>query len=240
MPTAAITTRLIRAPRHRSRRVLAIAFATVVINCGLVLALARLSRELVDHTSAPLLAMPIVQATAPSEPPPSVVLPPVETRRDEVIPAAPALDLAAPGPDPAALRLPPPSLDLPTSELALALPTASVVPSLPAATTAAMDELPTIDEEPPELLSVLDLARFYPRPARLRELTGESVVRLSITASGAVSACVVVSSAPAGVFDAAAERLGGSLRFRPARRGGRTVASTHALRIVWTLEEPRR
>jgi TonB family protein len=240
MPAVAITTRLTRVPRHRSRRVLAIAVTTVVINCGLVLALARLSRELVDHTSAPLLAMPIVQANVPSEPPTSVLPPPVETRRDEAIPAAPALDLAAPSPDPAALRLPPPSLDLPTAELTLALPTVGVASSFPSAPTATPQELPAIDEEPPELLSVLDLARFYPRPARLRELTGESVIRLSVSAAGAVSACVVESSVPAGVFDAAAERLGNSLRFRPARRGGRTVASTHALRIVWTLEEPRR
>ena len=240
MTAAAITTRLLRAPRHRSRRVLAITLATVVINCGLVLALARLSRDLIDHTSAPLLALPIVQANIPSEPPPTVLPPPVETRRDEAIPAAPALDLAAPGPDPTALRLPPPSLDLPTAELALALPAASVASSLPAAPTAGPQELPAIDEEPPELLSVVDLARFYPRAARLRELTGESVIRLSVTATGAVSACAVESSVPAGVFDAAAERLGGSLRFRPARRGGRAVAATHALRIVWTLEEPRR
>lgn len=240
MTAAAITTRLLRVPRHRGRRVLAIAMATVVVNCALVLGLARLSRELIDRTSAPLMAMPIVQAAAPSEPPPTAVLPPVEDRRDETIPAAPALDLAAPGPDPTALRLPAPNLDLPAADLALALPAAGVASALPAAAPGAAPELPAIDEEPPELLSALDLARFYPRAARSRELTGESVIRLAVTASGAVSACTVLSSVPAGVFDAAAERLGGSLRFRPARRGGRAVAATHALRIVWTLEEPRR
>jgi protein TonB len=149
--------------------------------------------------------------------------------------ALPALDLPLAPVAPDALRLPdlspgPTTLDLPIRVPALA----SVDPAGVAAAPPAPPAGDAGDGEA-RLESAMDLDRHYPRAARQRGITGTSTLRVTIDAEGRVAAVEVLASEPPGMFEAAARRLAGSLRYTPARRGGAAVATVQTLTIAWTL-----
>jgi TonB family protein len=81
-----------------------------------------------------------------------------------------------------------------------------------------------------------NLSDYYPRRARMREITGRTQVRLTLDADGKVVRVEVLSSTPEGVFEVAARRVGRSLRFQPALRNNRPVATAVVLNLVWRLE----
>lgn len=90
--------------------------------------------------------------------------------------------------------------------------------------------------EGPQLLAPPDPAAYYPYAARANGTTGNTLVRLSVGGDGAVTAVEVVESAPPGVFEDAARRLGRALRFRPAMANGRPVPARVELRLNWRLD----
>ena len=100
--------------------------------------------------------------------------------------------------------------------------------------TPATDALEVVDE-PPVLINGFDFERFYPRNLRLRGVEGSSDISLEVGADGRVLTCSVISSEPPGAFSAAAQALGRSLRFTPARTRGIPVASTMRMTITWKL-----
>lgn len=95
--------------------------------------------------------------------------------------------------------------------------------------------MPAFDT-PAQREGTFDLDRYYPRSARLRAITGSTRLRLTISAEGRVVAVEVLESTPAGVFEHAAERLAGNLRFRPATAAGVAVPSTQDTTITWTMK----
>ncbi len=88
----------------------------------------------------------------------------------------------------------------------------------------------------PVLIRPPDLSAYYPYRARLKSITGQTEVRLQVSAQGDVTAVEVLSSTPPQVFDQAAQRVCRALRFQPARREGRPVVSAVRLTLVWRLE----
>lgn len=207
----------------------------VMVNLGLVVVLSQISHLHVPAPEAPQSVRTIRQVEPEPPPPPERPETPPEPVEEPLAVALPTLDLpAAPNPD--ALSLP----DVPNLDANFDLPL-----SIPAFTTIAPTttaDAPTgalalgEPDQPAEVESTFDLERFYPRAARLRGITGRSRMRLTIDATGAVANVVVFEATPPGVFEQATERLGHSLRFRPAKRDGKTVASTKDLIIDWTLK----
>ncbi|MCS6969532.1 MAG: energy transducer TonB [Planctomycetota bacterium] len=101
------------------------------------------------------------------------------------------------------------------------------------------DALPAasaLTERPAQRLGDPDLARFYPRLARLRGISGTTRLRCHIDEAGQVTAVEVLDSEPPGVFEDAAARLGRALRYRPAERAGRPVPSVEEVLIRWVLQ----
>jgi periplasmic protein TonB len=208
----------------------------VVVNLGLVLVLSQISNLQVPVTEAPLSVRTIRQME-PDLPPPPPERPPTppEPEEEPIAVALPTLDLPA-APTPTALSLPDfANLDA-TFDLPLSVPAFTAI----AATTTANAPTGALalgePDQAAEVESTFDLERFYPRAARLRGITGRSRLRLTIDATGAVANVLVFEATPAGVFEQATERLGHSLRFRPAKRDGKAVASTKDLIIDWTLK----
>jgi len=74
----------------------------------------------------------------------------------------------------------------------------------------------------------------YPKAAFDQGLSGKVVLRVEVDASGKVGNVRVLSSTPAGVFDAASVAAGKGGTFNPAGRNGTAVAS--ALKIPMTFE----
>lgn len=74
----------------------------------------------------------------------------------------------------------------------------------------------------------------YPKAAFDQGLSGKVVLRVEVDASGKVGNVRVLSSTPAGVFDAASVAAAKGWTFKPARRNGTAVAS--ALKIPMTFE----
>lgn len=136
--------------------------------------------------------------------------------------AMPRLEPAPAGLDSMGIGLPPydPGAD----------PAGVALPDVPVAKDgAALSEAAALIQPP-------DLSLYYPYRARLRGITGTTRLRLQVGADGRVGAVEVLSSAPAGVFEAAAGRVGRSLRFRPALKRGEAAASSVELSLVWRLE----
>ena len=212
------------------------AIIAIVTNVGVVIVLSQISHLHVPAPEAPQSVRTIrqVEPEQPPPPPPQRETPP-ETLEEPLAIALPTLDLpVATNPD--ALALPDvPNLDA-IFDLPLSVPDFTTIAAVatPAAAvgTLALGE----PDQPAELESSFDLERFYPRTARLRGIEGRSRVRLLIDAGGVVTTVTVSEGTPPGVFEQATERLGRSLRFRPAKRGGKPVASTKDLIIDWTLK----
>jgi len=234
--TAARLPRTTSLQRVRSPRLwwLAIVIA-LVVNLALVVLLAHIS-----HLHQPVAEVPLTVRTlrqVEAEPP---------LMQEPVVAQA-----AAPS---EAVVIALPSLDLPAvpllSELRLPtfanLATDALLPhNIPAFAALGMEpiqasgpgskDLPAFDTAAVRE-GAFDLDRFYPLTARARGVTGSSRIRLTIDASGRVTAVEVLASAPADVFDAACERLARSLQFRPATAAGQPVASIQETIITWTLK----
>jgi TonB family protein len=88
---------------------------------------------------------------------------------------------------------------------------------------------------PPVLLA--PVVADYPPAARAAGLAGSVVVKVDVDVEGRVTAASVVRAAGNG-FDEAARAAALRARFRPARRGGRTVASRIALLVDFRLPPP--
>ena len=151
-----------------------------------------------------------------------------ESRPAEELPAMPKLDTAA-APDPLALRLPPATPGEVELNLDFRIP--QVAPPAPSrgGLRGGLNHGPLLIEPP-------DLAAYYPYSARQRGITGVSVVRVSVSAEGAVTAVELLESSPEGVFDDAARRLGRSLRFRPAHLNGKPAAVRTRVKLNWRLD----
>ena len=216
------------------------AVLAILVNVAVILILGGISRlpRLRPPLSAPV-AMEIrtVEPPKPELPPETPPEPSAEPPASETPPppALPALELASPPtPDAAPLALPVSlSLDLP-AVLPLTIPsfTAAIPASAPSAA-------PAVELGPPDQPATrrgeLNLEGFYPRAARLRSITGTSRIRLAIAADGTVTSVALVDSQPPGVFDRAAQQLGQTLRFDPAKRSGAAVASEQILTIDWRI-----
>jgi protein TonB len=223
--------------RHGARTIWWIAAGiAVLVNLGLVVVLSQISHLHTPAPAAPLTVRTIRQVEPePPPPPPQARETPPEPVDEPLALVLP--DLALPTTStPGALTLPDvPNLDgvfdLPLAVPAFAALAPVSAPAGPAAPVALGDP-----DQPAEQESAFDLERFYPRSARVRGVTGRSRLRLTIDASGTVTTVLVSDCTPPGVFEQATERLGRSLRYRPARRDGKPVASTKDLIIDWTLK----
>lgn len=208
----------------------------IVVNLGVVIVLSQISNLHVALPEAPLSVRTIRQVEPETPlPPPQRPETPAELVSEPLAVALPTLELP-PIPSPNALTLPDvPNLDA-TFDLPLSIPAFTTIGAVttPDAPTGAL-ALGEPDQ-PAEIESTFDLERFYPRSARLRGIAGRSRMRLTIDASGTVVQVQLFECSPAGVFDQATEQLGRSLRFRPAKREGKPVASTKDLIIDWTLK----
>jgi len=226
-----------RSLRQRPLRLwwLAVGLA-LLANLAVVVGLSQASRLLASEPEPPLSVRSLRQRPAEPPPPPPQTAPERPAEPTPLAVALPSLDLPAAAPD-GALALPAlgtldVALDLPlhVPAFAIAAPAGG-----PAAAPFAAQPLAPFDR-PAELVGAIDLARHYPRTARQRGTTGRSRLRLEIDAAGRVTAVSVLASEPAGVFDAAAERLGRSLSFRPAERAGQPAASVLEQVVAWELQ----
>lgn len=212
---------------------------TIGVNVLVVLGLSQASK-LVDRHQEPPVPVRAIQRVETPPPPHEAPPPPPEPAQapDPEIPtvALPALALAE-GPASGALELP----ALTSGEMILTLPTqvpafVAIAPEAPATGIGGdLGGAGLVFDEAPVLVSEFDLRRFYPRPAVSRGIEGETVLRLVIDSSGAVTDVTVVSSRPEGVFEEAALRLAQRFRFRAARRGGEAVPAIFTQTIAWRL-----
>jgi periplasmic protein TonB len=208
----------------------------IAINLAVVVGLSQVSQLHAPALTPPLAVHTLRQLDQPPPPPPETPREIPDTPSDEVMTLAlPTLDLPAIAPT-AALTLPAigsldPQLDLP-----LSVPAFAVAAPEPALATTGGTGLPAFDT-PAERISSLDLSRYYPRSARLRGVTGSTVVRITIDAQGRVTDATVLSSSPAGVFDEAAKRVARECRYRPATAAGVPVASVQDTPISWVINE---
>jgi TonB family protein len=75
----------------------------------------------------------------------------------------------------------------------------------------------------------------YPSAALAKNVEGWVNVSYMITTEGKVTAVKVLDSSPKGVFDSAAVRALGRVRYKPMLQGGKPVAVTTKLRIAFRL-----
>lgn len=232
-------TRSFRRTRPQGTWWLAVGIA-LAVNLAVVLALSQVSRLHAAPLEVPLAVRTLRQVDQelpPPPPPPERLREPQESPVETTVPVAvplPSFDLPASS-SVGGFALPAlgsldAGLDLPASIPAFTVAAPVVVPAPVVATST-----PGVDT-PAQREGAFDLDRHYPRSARIRGITGTSKIRLGIDAAGSVIVCTVLDSSPAGVFDQAAERLGRSLRFRPALAGGVPVASTLDTTIQWTMK----
>jgi protein TonB len=208
----------------------------ITVNLALVVVLSQISNLHVPAPEAPQSVRTIrqVEPETPPPPPERTEQPP-EPVEEPLAVALPTLDLPT-APDPQAVALPDvPNLDA-SFDLPLNVPAFTTVASAVAKDGPAGALVLGEPDQPAELEATFDLERFFPRAARLRGISGRSRLRLTIDTTGVVSVVTVQESTPAGVFERATEQLGRSLRFRPAKQGGKPVASTKDLIIDWTLK----
>ena len=80
------------------------------------------------------------------------------------------------------------------------------------------------------------LERVYPEQLRDAGVTGETVLQFVIDENGRVEAgSVEILSSSNDQFAAAARRIVSSMRFSPAKSGGRTVRVTTTLPVTWAI-----
>jgi len=207
-------------------RYLFAALVTLLCNWGLVtiLAPARFHFSGAENVSPPLNIVQMPLAPTPVAAASALSAPATPVHAAEAIPAIP--DLVSARLSPAALRFP----AVATGEIALTL-------DFPVAESPALAAGRLGDSSQwPQLLEPPDLSAYYPQGARAGNLTGFSLLRVSVTAEGTVQTVEVLESSPAEVFDAAARRVGKTLRFRPARVAGKPVAVRTRVKLNWRLD----
>lgn len=233
---------------RRSRRLLAVCIIAVVVNAGLLVGLSWASRQLVEVVEQPPLASTVTTIIQPPPEPEKISEPapvPAAAAALAATPSLPAIDLAPASLDPTALHLPAPDVALPLIALPAAIPAFHGEPSVGHGRGGGVSDAailaPVIGatDEPAELLTPINLNRFYPRDARRRRVEGETVIVLTLDDKGVVTGCTVAQSSPPTVFDAAADDLGRTLRFRAARWQGKPVASSCRLKLMWRVEDGR-
>ena len=220
-------------PLARPRGVARWAWAVVIaaaVNLGIVVGLAHLSQVHARAVPPPLVTRPLT--VRPPPPPPS---------QPSVVPATPvaanlpSLDLPPLTSASPAMTLPmmPPALP----GTALPLPSLSLDLDLPVGPVPVVAAPVVPDPDTPATLEgALDLERHYPRSARMRGITGTTVLLLTIDRDGMVQGVDVITSTPVGIFEDAARHLGSGLRFRPAVTAGQPVPSRQRTSIAWTLK----
>ena len=77
----------------------------------------------------------------------------------------------------------------------------------------------------------------YPLIARRRGQQGRVLLRLEVAADGTASQAAVVRSSGVDALDRAARAAVARWRFQPARRGGRAVAATVEVPVVFRLDD---
>lgn len=109
---------------------------------------------------------------------------------------------------------------------AATVPAVAAVPSVPSTTyyygTRDLDVRPGI-------LTRVEPA--YPDTALARGLSGKVVLRLYINEKGTVDRVETLSAAPAGYFEASAERAFGAARFTPGRKGKQAVKTQMVIEV---------
>lgn len=81
-----------------------------------------------------------------------------------------------------------------------------------------------------------DLDRYYPRIARRKRISGESLLELHIDEEGHVAEYTILSSQPDGVFERSIPPLIPHIRYEPARQGDQAVSEVRRLKLKWSLE----
>ncbi|QBG48313.1 energy transducer TonB [Verrucomicrobia bacterium S94] len=84
-----------------------------------------------------------------------------------------------------------------------------------------------------QLLNRAVFDRFYPAAARVRRISGVSVIEFDISETGRVAGARVISSEPRGIFEKAALKGAAHARFQPAVKDGKPVAVTKRIRLEW-------
>jgi TonB family protein len=212
----------------------------LLVNAAVPLLLSRLSRG--HHTiDAPLptrrLAKQPDPPTAPAAAPAAGETVATTSAQVAQVPL-PALDLPSIQPLDAAISVPAIGGVDDLGDLPMVVPAVAVAGPLSGGVASAMgagDGTAGYDQ-PPQRLTDLDLARFYPRIPKLRGVTGVSRVRLTIATDGSVSAVAVLRSTPTGIFERAAEELGLAQRYLPARKGTRAVSALVTFDIIWDMK----
>ena len=151
---------------------------------------------------------------------------------------------AASGPNTSRQSQPRPPAPAPSALPALAdrHPLAEVSSTLPGlslgtgtAGLSVTDNLP-VSEAPSKAAPVFLASPRYPAELMRRGIEGAVVVRMRVDSTGKVVSAVVVSSEPKGLFDDAAIDAARRYRFRPARKGGKAIATTVEQRIVFRIK----
>lgn len=78
----------------------------------------------------------------------------------------------------------------------------------------------------------------YPKSAFEQSISGKVVLRVNVDAEGRTSGVSVISSTPAGVFDAVSIAAAQKWTFEPARRDGKPVASALQIPLTFALDQP--
>jgi protein TonB len=153
--------------------------------------------------------------------------------------AAPARTAAA---RPASVPAPvaPDSADVPAPARAAAPPqrsTAAVTPeSDPAAHSSAASTASAVADTPPRAMAG-NAPPQYPWAARRLGQQGQVLLRLQVLPDGSTSALAVVRSSGVASLDRAARSAVSRWRFTPASSGGRAVAATVEVPVVFRLDE---
>ncbi|WP_367346856.1 TonB family protein [Stenotrophomonas bentonitica] len=78
----------------------------------------------------------------------------------------------------------------------------------------------------------------YPKGAFEQNISGKVVLRVNVDAEGRTSGVSVISSTPAGVFDAVSIAAAQKWTFEPARKDGKPVASALKIPLTFALDQP--
>jgi TonB family protein len=78
----------------------------------------------------------------------------------------------------------------------------------------------------------------YPKSAFEQNISGKVVLRVNVDAEGRTSGVSVISSTPAGVFDAVSIAAAQKWTFEPARKDGKPVASALQIPLTFALDQP--
>jgi len=82
-----------------------------------------------------------------------------------------------------------------------------------------------------------DLAQYYPDRAQRLEKTGGASIQCTVTTSGSLSGCRVLSETPAGFgFGEATLKVARLFRMKPAMQGGQAVQGIVTIPLVWQLK----